>query len=84
MAVLLGKIGCYELFSSLAENIQGSAQLSAAAGLPPSSVLSNKNIKIKLQKAKHSRKKDFIFSQVIVNYLYLQSVEGPHSTKVRS
>jgi hypothetical protein len=41
-------------------------------GFPPSQqvLLSNKNIEIKPYKAKHSGKKDFIFSQIVVNQLY--------------
>jgi len=41
-------------------------------GFPPSQqvLFSNKNIKIKHCKAKYSGKKDFIFSQIVVNQLY--------------
>jgi len=37
-------------------------------------LFSNKNIKTKHRKAKHSGKKDFIFSQIIVNQLLKPTV----------
>jgi len=45
-------------------------------GFPPSQhvLFSNKNIKIKRSKAKHSGKKDFIFSQIVVNQLHKPAV----------
>ncbi|MCH7558791.1 MAG: hypothetical protein IIB56_15225 [Planctomycetes bacterium] len=47
-------------------------------GFPPSQqvLFSNKNIEIKPDKAKHFVKKDFIFSQIVVNQLYSQSIGG--------
>jgi hypothetical protein len=52
---------------------QSLAALRQPTGFPPSRqvLFSNKNIKIKPCKAKYSGKKDFIFSQIVVNQLFL-------------
>jgi len=81
-AVLFWKIGAEYSFPTLRKTskLGNSLQLT---GFPPSQhvLFSNKNIKIKPCKAKHSGKKDFIFSLIVVNQLLKPTVFCCHAER---